>query len=588
MDNCTLPDFLPGSTNGVGRRRYALQEMMCMRATCLGKPSGMQDYAKDGSLLQCSLLADRSNPFSWEQLAGSLQDAMSSSDPYTDGPTSPPRGRPIGISSSPSWRSPDKRSPDKRSRLQHSSSAHDGFYDDAASPAGPSSPSCRANSRKKLVMRAFPTSTTSASSPGNNRISDGASDSRTSADNDPVPQQPLRDMLAATLAASKQQKQQCPKPVCTTLPSSPRASPSPSSHMRGTFAPSPTTSPARVAAPAASAGFIPASPARAEPLPLDVQDNILELVSLLGCADPSTTAQAAEQLAALAFTSAAHPGFIVAAGAVEPLAKMLRGAASDEQQQGAAAALWGLARGSSAHQAIIIDSNAVPRMTRMLGSSSSTLVYTALSALNELAGPPGANQQRQQVFADAGAVQMLCTCLKAQAAQGSIMTQQVAAEVLLALAVGNYENQAIIVKQRAVEALVDMLDLQDYPAAAPQAVAVHLLLELVVGHHAGNTAAVFAAGALPRLEALLHPSAGFHRHSEEGIAVSKVIGKLYAWQRRQKQAAMSAIMAKEAALLQQLQQSQAGQVGQQLGRGGSLPLPVARPSSSGSLGTNGW
>lgn len=73
MDNCTLPDFLPGSTNGDGRRRYALQEMMCMRAACLGKPSGMQDYARDGSLLQCSLLADRSNPFSWEQLAGSLQ-----------------------------------------------------------------------------------------------------------------------------------------------------------------------------------------------------------------------------------------------------------------------------------------------------------------------------------------------------------------------------------------------------------------------------------------------------------------------------------------------------------------------------------
>lgn len=39
-----------------------------------------------------------------------------------------------------------------------------------------------------------------------------------------------------------------------------------------------------------------------------------------------------------------------------------------------------------------------------------------------------------------------------------------------------------------------MLDLQDYPAAAPQAVAVHLLLELVAGHHAGNTAAMFAAG----------------------------------------------------------------------------------------------
>jgi hypothetical protein len=61
----------------------------------------------------------------------------------------------------------------------------------------------------------------------------------------------------------------------------------------------------------------------------------------------------------------------------------------------------------------------------MLGSTSSTLVYTALSALNELVGPPGANQQRQQLFADAGAVQMLCTCLKAQAEQGSIKTQQV-------------------------------------------------------------------------------------------------------------------------------------------------------------------
>jgi hypothetical protein len=54
--------------------------------------------------------------------------------------------------------------------------------------------------------------------------------------------------------------------------------------------------------------------------------------------------------------------------------------------------------------------------------------------------------------------------------------------------------QAIIVKQRAVEALVEMLDLQDYPAGAPQSVAVHLLLELVAGHHAGNTAAVYAAG----------------------------------------------------------------------------------------------
>ena len=62
------------------------------------------------------------------------------------------------------------------------------------------------------------------------------------------------------------------------------------------------------------------------------------------------------------------------------------------------------------------------------------------------------------------------------------------------LLLSSHVSQAIIVKQRAVEALVDMLDLQDYPAAAPQAVAVHLLLELVVGHHAGNTAAVFAAG----------------------------------------------------------------------------------------------
>jgi hypothetical protein len=61
----------------------------------------------------------------------------------------------------------------------------------------------------------------------------------------------------------------------------------------------------------------------------------------------------------------------------------------------------------------------------MLGSKSSTLVYTALSALKELVGPPGANQQHQQVFADAGAVQMLCTCLKVQAEHGSIKTQQV-------------------------------------------------------------------------------------------------------------------------------------------------------------------
>jgi hypothetical protein len=56
--------------------------------------------------------------------------------------------------------------------------------------------------------------------------------------------------------------------------------------------------------------------------------------------------------------------------------------------------------------------------------------------------------------------------------------------------------QAIIIKQRTVEAVVEMLDAQDYPAAAPQAVAVYLLLELVAGHHAGNTAAVFAAGML--------------------------------------------------------------------------------------------
>jgi hypothetical protein len=69
------------------------------------------------------------------------------------------------------------------------------------------------------------------------------------------------------------------------------------------------------------------------------------------------------------------------------------------------------------------------RLTRMLGSKSSTLVYTALSALKELVGPPGANQQRQQVFADAGAVQMLCTCLKVQAEHGSIKTQQVGGDV---------------------------------------------------------------------------------------------------------------------------------------------------------------
>jgi hypothetical protein len=96
------------------------------------------------------------------------------------------------------------------------------------------------------------------------------------------------------------------------------------------------------------------------------------------------------------------------------------------------------------------------------------------------------------------------------------------------------------------------------------------------------------AGALPRLEALLGPHGGFHKYREEGVAVCKVVGKLYAWQRQQKQAAMSAMMAKEAALLQQLQQGQAGQVGQQLGRGGSLPLPGSRPGSSGSVGTVGW
>jgi hypothetical protein len=60
-------------------------------------------------------------------------------------------------------------------------------------------------------------------------------------------------------------------------------------------------------------------------------------------------------------------------------------------------------------------------------------------------------------------------------------------------------SQAIIIKQRTVEAVVEMLDAQDYPAAAPQAVAVCLLLELVAGHHAGNTAAVFAAGMLASL-----------------------------------------------------------------------------------------
>jgi hypothetical protein len=73
MDGCSLPDFLPGSTTGDGKRRYALQEMLCMRSTCVDKPSDMQDYAKDGSLMQCSLLTSTSNAFNWEQLAGSLQ-----------------------------------------------------------------------------------------------------------------------------------------------------------------------------------------------------------------------------------------------------------------------------------------------------------------------------------------------------------------------------------------------------------------------------------------------------------------------------------------------------------------------------------
>jgi hypothetical protein len=163
-------------------------------------------------------------------------------------------------------------------------------------------------------------------------------------------------MLSASIAASKQQKQQ----RTTSLPLSAQASPSFSSHMRETFALSPTGSPARGGA-AALPSFVPASPASAEPLPADLQDNILHLVSQLSCTDSSISAHAAQQLAVLAFTSAANPGPIIAAGAVEPLAKMLRGAASDEQQEGAAAALWGLARGSSAHQAIIIDNNAVPR-----------------------------------------------------------------------------------------------------------------------------------------------------------------------------------------------------------------------------------
>ncbi|KAF6261784.1 hypothetical protein COO60DRAFT_1699613 [Scenedesmus sp. NREL 46B-D3] len=359
MNSYNLPDFLPGSTNAEGRRRYALQELLCLRTACLKKPSGMQDYASDGQLMQCSLLDSSSDAFNWEQVAGSLQ------------------------------------------------------------------------------------------------------------------------------------------------------------------------------------------------------DNIPQLLAQLSCADPSSSAQAAQQLAVLAFSSAANPDPSVTERAVGPLANMLRGAASDEQQEAAAAALWGLARGGSVHQAIIIDSNAVPRLTRMLGSKSSTLVYTALNALSVLVGDPGTkNQQRQQVFADAGAVHMLCTCLKVQAEQGSIKTQQVAAEVLLALAVGNYENQAIIVKQRTIEALVEMLNPKDHPPGAPQAVAVHLLLQLVASHHAGNTAAVFAAGALTRLEKLLRPHDGFRKYSEEGAAVLTVIDKLLAWQQQQKQSAMRSTMVKEMA---QLQQSQAGQ-----------------------------
>jgi hypothetical protein len=286
-----------------------------------------------------------------------LQDAMSSSTPSTDEPSSPTRYSPTGNSSnSPTWSSPSKRSPDKRSCLQRSSSAYHG---NDASPAAPSSPSCKILSPSKLFSRALPFPVNTTTSTGN-RISDGANDSSTSADNDSTPAQPLRSMLAASIAASKQQKQQQQQQRAASLPSSPQASPSPSSYMRGTFAPSPTTSPARGTT-GALPSFVPASPARAEPLPADLQDNILHLVSLLSSTDTSTSALTAQQLAVLAFTSAANPGPIIAAGAVEPLAKMLRGAASDEQQEGAAAALWGLARGSSAHQAIIIDSNAVLR-----------------------------------------------------------------------------------------------------------------------------------------------------------------------------------------------------------------------------------
>jgi hypothetical protein len=66
--------------------------------------------------------------------------------------------------------------------------------------------------------------------------------------------------------------------------------------------------------------------------------------------------------------------------------------------------------------------------------------------------------------------------------------------VLLPLQCQLQLHHAFIVKQRTVEALVEMLDPQDYPAGEPQGVAVYLLLELVSGHHAGNMAAVFASG----------------------------------------------------------------------------------------------
>jgi hypothetical protein len=290
-----------------------------------------------------------------------LQDAMSSSTPSVDEPTSPTRHSSSSRSSSPTWSSTSKRSPDKRSRLQRSSSVYDG---DDASPAAPSSPSRKILSPSKLFSRALPIPVNSTTNTGN-RISDGANDSSTSTDNDSTPAQPLRNMLAASIAASKQQqkeqqKEQEKQQRTASLPSSLHASPSASSIMRGTFAPSSINSPARGAA-AALPNFIPASPARAEPLPAPLQDNILHLVFLLSCTDTSISADAAQQLAVMAFTSATNPGPIIAEGAVEPLAKMLRGAASDEQQEGATAALWGLARGNSAHQAIIIDSNAVPR-----------------------------------------------------------------------------------------------------------------------------------------------------------------------------------------------------------------------------------